>query len=379
MKKIIISDFMEYNNPYSKLGNYHYANCFANDGYEVLWISNPFNNLVYFKDKEDYKYKKSISKPICHKLAHNIYGFAPRTKRMYGNYPLSRDAKRVLEGEKYIKPNPIDSLTKLKFNKVDILWISNPKHYWLINVVEYNKLVVRIPDDFQHMSAWPKSVIEIENALIDKADLIIVTSEYLIEKVKKRGRTPICIKNGVDTKLFSKASKLPEEYRNIQNKIVYVGAIAEWFDIDLVLEMAKRLPTYNFFIIGKTKINLESIYKLSNVFILGPKDYKEIPDYLINADVGIIPFKVNELTDAVSPLKLYEYCAAGLPVVSTGMKEVKALKGPIYVSNNNEEFIEFIVKATNSSNSNKDELICFAEENSWTSKYQFILKTLYNK
>ena len=86
MKKIIIADFMEYDDPSNKLGNYHYAKLFAENEYEVLWISCPWNWLMYFKNKEVYKKRKNLSKAIRHELNKNIYGFAPYSWRLYGNY-----------------------------------------------------------------------------------------------------------------------------------------------------------------------------------------------------------------------------------------------------------------------------------------------------
>lgn len=375
MKKIIISDFSEYNDPHNKLGNYHYANCFAKNGYEVLWLSNPFNELIYLKDKEDYKFKKSISSITRHKLSRNIYGFAPYTRKLYGNYPFFKDKERVLNGEKYIRPSIEETMKKIKFDEVDLLWISNPKNYWLVNVIKYEKLIFRIPDDFLHMRAWPSSIKDIESELIDKADVIFVTSANLEDKVKKRGKSAYGLKNGVDFNFFNKEVEMPKEYIGSENRIVYVGAIKEWFDKDLLKVAAAKLQNSNFFIIGKPQIDISDIEEYPNVYFLGPRDYKEIPRYLKCADVGIIPFKVNELTNAVNPLKLYEYCASGLQVVSTNLEEVKNINAPIYISNNTDEFCENIKTAM--ANDWKEEIIKFAKDNSWEARFETLKEALY--
>lgn len=379
MKKIIISDFMEYNDPHNKLGNYHYANCFASDGYEVLWLSNPFNEIIYFKDKNDYKFKKEISSVMKHKLNDNIYGFAPYTKKLYGNYPFSKNANRVLNGERYIKPNISETLKKIGFDKVDVLWISNPKHYWLVNVVKYKKLVFRMPDDFTHMRAWPNSVKEIQDKLIDKADNIFITSDYLRSLVEDRNREALNLKNGVNFEFFNKQYYKPKEYESYSKIVVYVGAIKEWFDSELLLESAKSLVDTQFFIIGSPQIDISILDKLSNISFLGAKDYRDIPAYLQYADVGIIPFRVNNLTNAVNPIKLYEYCAAGLDVVTTNMKELNKLNAPIFISKDKDEFICNIKNALNRREKDRIKKIkSFAKDNSWGKRYEMAKSIIEN-
>lgn len=378
MKRVIICDFVEYNNKVSKLGNYHYANCFAKDGWEVLWMSNLFNELIYIKDKEDYLFKKSISSPKRHELAPNIYGFAPYSLRLYGNYAFSRDEKIVLNNQRYIFPNIKKSLRKIGFEKVDLLWISNPKHFYLTNVVEYEKLVFRIPDDFAHHNGFPESVVEIEKKLIDKSDFIFITSKFLENKVLERNKKPYLLNNGVNFKHFSKQDlTVPLEYQGKDKRIVYVGAIDEWFDVNLIKEIATKLKV-NIFLIGKPRIDLTEIRNLNNVNILGARPYDEIPSYLKNADVAIIPFIKNQLTDAVSPIKLYEYASTGIPVVSTDLKEVKNTRAPIYVAKDTLDFLTGIERYLNKEY-NKEEIINFGFNNSWRARYEYAMKIIYGK
>ena len=92
MKKVIFADFMEFNDPCNKLGNYHYAKCFAKDGYEVLWMSCLYNQLLYLKHKEVYKERVRISAPEKHKLDDNILNiFKPLIEKDY----LMHDIKKL--------------------------------------------------------------------------------------------------------------------------------------------------------------------------------------------------------------------------------------------------------------------------------------------
>lgn len=369
MKKIIISDFVEYNDNANKLGNYHYANCFASEGYEVLWMSNVFNQLVYFKNKKDYKFKKSISKPIKHELASNIYGLAPYSLWLYGNYMFHRNSSIVFNMHKLIRPNINKGLKNIGFAEVDVLWISNPKQYWLTNVVKYNKLIYRIADDFTKFSEYPSSVTQIEERLIDKADHIFITSKLLEEKVLKRNKTPYILNNGVEFERFNKSYECPKEYSRCRKKIVYVGAIKYWFDKSLVKKLASEVEA-DIYLIGNPQIDLSELESMPNVYILGAKSYKDIPAYLQYGDVAIIPFIINELTNAISPIKLYEYCATGISIVSTNMRETANLNAPIYIAENDKEFIAG-VKYYLENEYEKEKLIEFAKNNSWYARYEY--------
>lgn len=369
MKKIIVSDFVEYNDEVSKLGNYHYANCFAREGYEVLWMSNVFNQLIYFKDKKDYKFKKSISKPIKHELAPNVYGYAPYSLRLYGNYRFHRNSNIVFNMHKFIRPNINKILRKIGFQEVDVLWISNPKLYWLTNVVKYNKLIYRIADDFTKFSEYPSSVAQIEERLIDKADYVFITSKLLEEKVLKRNKKPYILNNGVDFERFNKSYECPKEYFGFRKRIVYVGAIKYWFNSNLVKKLASEVDA-DIYLIGNPQIDLSELGSMPNVYILGAKSYKDIPAYLQYGDVAIIPFIKNELTNAISPIKLYEYCSAGISVVSTNMSETVNLNAPILIAQNDKEFIDG-VKYYLENEYDKEKLIEFGKNNSWYSRFEY--------
>ena len=159
--------------------------------------------------------------------------------------------------------------------------------------------------------------------------------------------------------------------------IGYFGALANWFDYDLMGYLAVHRPNYNFVLIGweydKAFAN-SKITKLKNLHFLGPKKYSELSSYITAFDICIIPFKVNEITLSTSPVKLFEYLAAGKPSVCTAMPECIAVE-QVFIGNTYEEFIdkidqaillrddvEFIKKLKN-----------VALENSWNNKVKSII------
>jgi hypothetical protein len=376
LKKVIIADFVEYNDPTAKLGNYHLCNQFVKDGYEALWLSNAFNELIWIKDREDYDFKKSISTPVRHALAENIYGFAPWALRLYGNYPFSRNPDIIRHFSKWIKPNIQSTLKAIGFDEVDVLWISNPKFFWLADVVRYKKLVYRIADDYTHFKEFPE-IAELEAEFIRKADHVFVTSEIFAHKALSQGKTPTLLKNAVDISAFVQEDMLipPEYAASTSQKIVYVGTIKYWMDQELLVQLSQAVDA-DIFLIGPEGINLDSLRACENIHILGPRKYKDVPAYMKHADAAIIPFITGDLTAAISPLKLFEYCAVGTPVISSSMEEVRRLNAPIIVAEDHASFIEG-VRHTLASERQSEALMDFAKQNSWDDRYGLIREVLY--
>jgi GT2 family glycosyltransferase len=128
--------------------------------------------------------------------------------------------------------------------------------------------------------------------------------------------------------------------------IGYIGAIADWFDVDLVADAATQRPDWQFVLVGGVfGADTSVLRSLPNVHLLGQKPYATMPAYLYNFDVCIIPFKVNEITHATDPVKLYEYFSSGKPVVATDMREIRQYSSLVYLANNSSEFISKIESA----------------------------------
>lgn len=375
MKKIIFADFMEFNS-HNKLANYHYAKLFAENGYKVLWLSCPWNFLVKIKDPNVYENRKLLSSLEEHEIDKNIYGFAPYSLRLYGNYPFCKSEKIIFKFDKYIKPDIKKSLEVIGFDKVNLIWISNPKQYWIKNVVSYEKLVYRISDDFKEFSSFPQSVINIDKKLINESNICFASSKNLIQKKKTINNNIKYLPNAVELKNFIKDKYImPREFKNDNSKkVIYVGYISQWFDVNLIKSVAEKLKDISFYIIGQPKIDLSLLNSVKNVFAIGKRAYEDIANYLYYSDVGIIPFKVNNLTDSVSPIKLFEYMSVGLNVVSTNFKEMACVNNPAYVSKNYDEFCKYIQQAIEEKEKNREKNIQFAKENTWESRFEEILK-----
>jgi glycosyltransferase involved in cell wall biosynthesis len=107
--------------------------------------------------------------------------------------------------------------------------------------------------------------------------------------------------------------------------IGFFGQIAHWVDLELMAGVAKRFPNASLVVIGKATTDTSVLEALPNVHLLGRKPYSELPAYCKGFDVALMPFRINELTLNANPLKVREYLAAGLQVVSTPIPEVEVL------------------------------------------------------
>lgn len=161
------------------------------------------------------------------------------------------------------------------------------------------------------------------------ADAIFASAQALLDKVSEvrgGGDGVEYLGNGVDFKHFRAgagvdAPRLPTD----KPRLGYIGALAPWVDFDAMESVAKAHPEFDLVLVGPILHGAEGamrkLTELTNVWHLAPVAYDRLPGILHQFSVGLIPFRYNELTRGVNPNKLYEYLAAGLPVVTTRFSE----------------------------------------------------------
>lgn len=212
-------------------------------------------------------------------------------------------------------------------------------------------------DELSAFKFAPKEMIQLEKKLMAMAD-IVFTGGYSLFEAKKTQHTNIHpFPSGIEKEHFEKARKKlaePGDQAGITGpKIGFYGVIDERFDIGLIEEMAIARPHWQFILIGPiVKIDQNLLPRNSNIHYLGQKSYTELPEYLSHWDVAMIPFLLNESTAFISPTKTPEYLSAGVPVVSTLIKDVVnpyGIKELVHICSGPAEFIASIESEINKS------------------------------
>jgi glycosyltransferase involved in cell wall biosynthesis len=167
-----------------------------------------------------------------------------------------------------------------------------------------------------------------ERALCERADVVFTTSRTLLEKKRAFNPETHLASHGVDHAHFARslddATAVAPELADLRGPVLgFLGLIQDWVDVELLAYLARERPEWNLVVVGKALCDTSSLAGLRNVRMVGRKPYAELPAYCKAFSVGLIPFRSNELTRNVNPIKLREYLSAGLPVVSSGVPEVK--------------------------------------------------------
>ena len=189
-------------------------------------------------------------------------------------------------------------------------------------------------DDFPafHQGVSARSMEGVETRLVSMVDEIIVTSSSLKKKVSELGRDCLLVPNAFDHHCIKKRS--PVKDPSLQ-RLVYIGSMGHWFDWQVLKDLASRLTKAEIDLFGTTLVSPPDSLP-SNIHVHPPFRHDLISEVLVNFDAGLIPFKKCRLTDAVDPVKYYDYRASGLPIFTTtfgSMREKSESDGVFFIDN----------------------------------------------
>lgn len=209
-----------------------------------------------------------------------------------------------------------------------------------------------IYDCMDHHGGFSNTAVEhesMEKNLLQISDLTIVTSEFLFQYAGKYSKHVEIIRNAGEFTHFTKAIEIanhkPKKNRE-KITIGYYGAIAEWFDAELISFLADCFPNHDFILIGDDSAGVGRVLRHhKNIRFLGEKPYGDLPDWLAEFDVCLIPFRINDLTLATNPVKVYEYLSAGKPIVATDLPELKQFDDLVYRASDFQAFRDCIEEA----------------------------------
>jgi len=237
------------------------------------------------------------------------------------------------------------------------------------------KVVYDCMDSHEGFSTNAPEMIREEERLVKECDLLTVSSKKLEDRLCGTAKRCILLRNAADYQHFARApASLPTALETMPRPIIgYYGAIADWFDTELLAAIARARPSWSFVLIGSTYLaDLFPLADLPNVHMLGEKPYATLPSYLHAFDVCLIPFKLTSLTEATNPVKFYEFLSAGKPVVSVRLPELAEAEVAdlAYFASGAEEFIARIDDALNEDIDRvADARREFARANTWEERW----------
>jgi len=320
------------------LSKKHIMRRLARRGARVLWVNSLGNRAPKLGDAKDrLRAVRKVSRFARsawdgpREVDRNIWVVDPIAAPVYGSRWAAR-ANAVFVGA-HVR------------NAAWRLGMRDPVHYsfvpasaWVAGQLGESALVYHAADEYSAFGgADARAILALEEELLRRADLYIACSAPLLESKapRVRGRS-ILVRHGVEHDHFARAldptTEIPEALRALPKPVVgFVGLIAEWVDLDLMGRLADRLAERggSLALVGDVRgadaDKLAALVARPNVHHAGRRPYSELPGWCRGFAVGILPFVVNELTRNANPLKLREYLAAGLPVVSTDIPESRAL------------------------------------------------------
>jgi len=237
------------------------------------------------------------------------------------------------------------------------------------------RIVYDCMDKHSGFSTNEPAMLSEEAALSQGSDLVVATSRKLLEDQQRHNPRCVLVPNACDYHHFSVAmDAAPPALASMRRPIIgYYGAISEWFDVDLVSEIARLRPEWTFVLIGGTfGACVDPLRGLANVHLLGEQPYQALPGFLHAFDVCLIPFKLTPLTEATDPVKFYEYLSAGKPVVAVPLPELmRRDESVVSIARSAHEFVVEIERALREDSAERAAARRrFAQQNTWEERFE---------
>lgn len=357
-----------------KVGGHHYAEQFLAAGGRVAWCAGPLSPVNLVKTNAETRARFALWRRGGARLHDGrMFAYAPMTFLPYRHYPLFDRPFMQRLTLRATLPRFRGVLARAGFGRFDVLWMSTGSPFLaLLDEVPHDLSIYRMSDDTTAFPDTPKSFAALEAEVCRRAGLVLATARSLEARARGLGaRRVMYLPNACDPAPFEAgaAPEPPDLSGTPRPRALYVGALDHWFDTGLVAQVARLLPAWSFVLIGPARIDLGILKGLPNVRILGPRPYRDLPAYMRAADAGIVPFALGPLTHAIHPLKVYEYCAAGLPVVATPMRETAAMGAPIDLAGTPQEFAAALERARGESGARTMDRREYARRHTWDRRF----------
>ncbi|KUG04977.1 glycosyltransferase [hydrocarbon metagenome] len=324
-------------------------------------------------------FKKDLARQGVRRLNENIWLLSPPVVLPFG----SRFPGVNIINQRKIAQSIKDAMQELGFKR-SILWTYLHTSCHLMGLLGEDFLIYDCVDEHSAYEGFNAPLVKnMERKLLQRCDLVFCTARGLYESKQAHCKEIFLSPNAADIDHFRQADSIEtpvaEELIDLPHPILgFVGAIKEWIDLDLIGEVAQSFPDGSVVMVGPVGANIDisSLQGRSNVHFLGHRDRQFLPRYLKGFDVCLNPFRENELTSTVSPLKFYEYLASGRPIASVPMPEIMNFSELVEFGGGPEGFTAAISRALKDTPQKKEARLQKALENSWESRAEFMMEQI---
>jgi len=343
-----------------------YSKLFAEKGHNVIYLQSNVNlyHLItrrgYYKVWKEGSYKSDGVWVTC------AFSLIPYLDK-FGKY-----SKLFIKLSYFLCiPSIRKSVLAAGYGNPQVIWTTIPGSTILKDIFPKSTLIFHCIDSYSAYRGL--QIIGLELQDYKKADHVFVIGESLKIHIKSLGIPENKITNlgqGVDIRLYRGEIDCPTDLVDVKSPIAIWVGVVEKIDMKFLacLEDSMSRRGGSVVIIGPDKRKLMEKYRSSqNVFFLGPKTFSEVPKYLQNSDIGVMLYSRSnqEIYAGQHPLKLYEYAAAGLPIISTWHDEYDTLKPPILLIDNEKDIEAAVDNALVNPTVWREKVLTFASENSW--------------
>ena len=353
-----------------KTSKYHMARCLADDGYTVVYVNSiglrtPTLNVR--TASRIVSRLRSVFRGVT-KVRDNVHVFTPFVVPFH-KYRIINRLNRLLL---------VTSIRVLQWRmklRDPELWVFLPNHAKLVGAFgERVALYYCVDEHTLFDGVDSKAMRSLEEELIKKVDLVVATARSLYESKGRQARRVVYLPHGVEVVHFRKAldpaMTIPEDMQSLAHPVVgFFGLIEEWIDLDMIAAAARRHPEWSFVLLGKVAVDIGCFRDAKNMHFLGPRPFAMLPSYCKVFDCGILPFKITDMTVHVNPLKMREYLAAGLPVISTDLPEVRAYSPTVRIARDSTEFCAQLENALQA-NSDRHAISRSMDDEGWEARYR---------
>jgi glycosyltransferase involved in cell wall biosynthesis len=350
----------------------------------VLWVNSLGNRAPRANARDLARIFDKLQKFAggLYKVEDNIHVLSPLAVPNYSS-PLWRRLNAMVVGSTVRA-----AMRRLQFQR-PLLYTFVPASAWVADQLECERVIYHCVDEYSKFDGAGDEIAALEAELIRKSDLVITCSTPLQRSKSRLHPNTVLVRHGVEREHFARAcdaaTPIPADVAALPRPILgFYGLVAEWVDLDALRLVAEAWPEGSLVIVGDiNNANTEALARLHarpNVHFLGRKPYETLPGYCKAFDVALLPFVKNELTENANPLKLREYLAAGLPVVTTDIPEAVALapivKDGLHLASTSGQFVDGVraaLAAGAGPSRNRSEAMC---QESWDAKVEEIETTL---